>query len=84
MSRQRLCQNAATQLKPIHTTFDAFSLKNDKPDPSRKGNGNFKRNIGGVPLGLKIAEDIFAAGEVKHHANRAARACRGSRALQFE
>ncbi len=28
-------------------------------------NGDFKHNIGGVPLGLKIAEDIFAAGGEK-------------------
>lgn len=46
----------------VHWSFDAFALKNDKPDLSRKANGDFKRNIGGVPLGLKIAEDIFAAG----------------------
>ena len=38
--------------------FDAFALKpNGKPD--------VKQNIGGVPLGLKIAEDIFAAGNKK-------------------
>lgn len=46
----------------VHWSFDAFALKNGKPDFSRKANGDFKRNIGGVPLGLKIAEDIFAAG----------------------
>ena len=39
----------------VHWSFDAFALKsNGKPDLSR--------NIGGVRLGLKIAEDIFAAG----------------------
>ncbi len=36
----------------VHWVFDAFALKaNGKPDLSR--------NIGGVPLGIKIAEDIF-------------------------
>jgi Vanadium chloroperoxidase N-terminal domain len=42
----------------VHWSFDAFALKPDgKPD--------VKRNIGGVPLGLKIAEDIFMAGDGK-------------------
>jgi vanadium chloroperoxidase len=40
----------------VHWSFDAFALtNNNKPDLS-------KDKIGGVPLGLKIAEDIFAAG----------------------
>jgi hypothetical protein len=39
----------------VHWSFDAFALDNNgKPDLSR--------NIGGVPLGLTIAENIFAAG----------------------
>jgi hypothetical protein len=39
----------------VHWSFDAFALDDDgKPD--------LTRNIGGVPLGLKIAEDIFAGG----------------------
>lgn len=39
----------------VHWVFDAFPVKgNDKPDLSR--------NVGGVPLGLKIAEDILANG----------------------
>lgn len=39
----------------VHWSFDAFALDaNNKPD--------LTRNIGGVKLGLKIAEDIFAAG----------------------
>jgi hypothetical protein len=43
----------------VHWSFDAFALAaNGKPDPS-------KDKIGGVPLGLKIAEDIFAAGSKK-------------------
>jgi hypothetical protein len=42
----------------VHWSFDAFALNAaGKPDPTR--------NIGGVPLGLKIAEDIFAAGAGK-------------------
>lgn len=43
----------------VHWFFDAFALTNNgKPDLS-------KDKIGGVPLGLKIAEDIFAAGAGK-------------------
>jgi hypothetical protein len=39
----------------VHWSFDAFALNSaGKPD--------LTRNIGGVPLGLAIAEDIFAAG----------------------
>jgi hypothetical protein len=39
----------------VHWSFDAFAYGSDgKPDVSQ--------NIGGVPLGLAIAEDIFAAG----------------------
>lgn len=39
----------------VHWIFDAFALgANDKPD--------FSQNIGGVPLGLNIAESIFAFG----------------------
>lgn len=41
----------------VHWIFDAFTVKNGKPDLSR--------NVGGVPLGLKIAEDIFSSGMVK-------------------
>ena len=42
----------------VHWSFDTFALKTgNKPD--------LTRNIGGVPLGLKIAEDIFAAGDGK-------------------
>ncbi len=37
----------------VHWSFDAFALDvNGQPD--------FSQNIGGAPLGLKIAEDIFA------------------------
>lgn len=39
----------------VHWFFDAFALDEDgKPD--------LTKNIGGVPLGLKIAEDIYAEG----------------------
>jgi hypothetical protein len=30
--------------------------------PALAGNPDLTRNVGGVPLGLKVAEDIFAAG----------------------
>ena len=42
----------------VHWSFDAFAL-------NAAGNPDVSRNIGGVPLGLKIAEDIFAAGAGK-------------------
>jgi vanadium chloroperoxidase len=41
----------------VHWSFDAFALKNGAPDLSR--------NIGGVRLGLEIAEDIYAFGDKK-------------------
>lgn len=39
----------------VHWSFDAFAL-------DAAGKPDLSRNIGGVPLGLKIAEDIFASG----------------------
>lgn len=42
----------------VHWSFDAFAL-------DAAGKPDLTRNIGGVPLGLKIAEDIFAAGAGK-------------------
>jgi len=39
----------------VHWIFDAFMEKNN-------GDPDLNQNIGGVPLGLKIAEDIFATG----------------------
>lgn len=39
----------------VHWSFDAFALGNS-------GMPDLTRNIGGVPLGLTIAEDIFTAG----------------------
>jgi vanadium chloroperoxidase len=47
----------------VHWVFDAFAVKaNNKPDLGRKVMGKF---IGGVPLGLQIAEDVFQAGAGK-------------------
>lgn len=44
----------------VHWVFDAFAVKGDKraPDLTRKDGGQY---VGGVPLGLVIAEDIFGA-----------------------
>lgn len=39
----------------VHWVFDAFAVDAD-------GKPQLDKNVGGVPLGLKIAEDIFAAG----------------------
>jgi hypothetical protein len=39
----------------VHWVFDAFAVKNN-------GDPDFTQNVGGVPLGIKIAEDIFADG----------------------
>jgi vanadium chloroperoxidase len=45
----------------VHWVFDAFAVKNDgTPNLSKKVGGKF---IGGVPLGLQIAEDIFQHGD---------------------
>jgi hypothetical protein len=41
----------------VHWIFDAFAVEDQKPD--------LDRNIGGVPLGLRIAEDIFGGGRSK-------------------
>ena len=44
----------------VHWVFDAFAVKsNGKPDVTKKIGGKL---IGGVPLGLTIAEDIFNGG----------------------
>ena len=42
----------------VHWVFDAFAVKGQKrePDLTRKDKGLY---VGGVPLGLQIAEDIF-------------------------
>jgi vanadium chloroperoxidase len=39
----------------VHWVFDAFAVTDD-------GDPDLDRNVGGVPLGLKIAKDIFQAG----------------------
>ena len=39
----------------VHWIFDAFAV-------DENGNPDLARNIGGVPLGIKIAEDIFSDG----------------------
>ncbi len=42
----------------VHWVFDAFAVRsNDRPDLSE--------HVGGVPLGLEIAEDIFNGGRQK-------------------
>jgi vanadium chloroperoxidase len=38
----------------VHWVFDAFRVKNGRP--------NLLKNVGGVPLGITIAEDIFNSG----------------------
>jgi vanadium chloroperoxidase len=44
----------------VHWVFDAFAVNNNnQPDLSKKVGGKF---IGGVPLGLLIAEDVFTFG----------------------
>ena len=46
----------------VHWVFDAFAVKGpqDKPNLARTdADGNF---VGGVPLGLQIAEDVFDHG----------------------
>jgi len=59
----------------VHWIFDAFAVKGDKREPDltrqvevevdEKGKKKVKRYIGGVPLGLVIAEDIFKAGKTR-------------------
>ncbi len=47
----------------VHWVFDAFAVKdNNELDLGRKVNRKF---IGGVPLGLQIAENVFKAGGKK-------------------
>jgi len=71
-----IIENGASRLwLGVHWVFDAFAVKGDKrePDLTRqveveiedggKKKKKVKRYIGGVPLGLLIAEDIFKAGK---------------------
>lgn len=47
----------------VHWVFDAFAVKADNsPDLAKQVGGKF---VGGVPLGLQIAEDVFQAGAGK-------------------
>ncbi|MBO0720530.1 MAG: phosphatase PAP2 family protein [Blastocatellia bacterium] len=53
---QMIEENARSRIYlGVHWLFDAFTEDKD-------GNPDLSRNIGGVPLGLKIAEDIFSSG----------------------
>ncbi len=55
---QMIIENAESRIYlGVHWIFDAFAVKNGKPD--------LTRNVGGVVLGLNIAENIFAAGGKK-------------------
>lgn len=73
-----IIENGASRLwLGVHWIFDAFAVKGPKrePDLTRQEeveitgeNGKkkkVKRYIGGVPLGLLIAEDIFKAGKTR-------------------
>lgn len=42
----------------VHWVFDAFAVKSN-------GDPDLTKNVGGVPLGIKIAEDIFGDGMTK-------------------
>ncbi|MDQ3686744.1 MAG: hypothetical protein M3430_14270, partial [Acidobacteriota bacterium] len=56
-----IIENATSRIYlGVHWIFDAFRLTSNKPDFSAAG-----LEIGGVPLGLKIAEDIFKTGNEK-------------------
>lgn len=47
----------------VHWVFDAFAVdKEDNPD--------LDQNVGGVPLGINIAEDIFSKGAKKETVNK--------------
>ena len=53
-----IIENATSRIYlGVHWIFDAFRLTGNRPDFSAAG-----LEIGGVPLGLKIAEDIFMTG----------------------
>ena len=56
-----IIENATSRIYlGVHWIFDAFAGTSDKPDFSAGG-----LETGGVPLGLKIAEDIFKTGNGK-------------------
>lgn len=52
---QMIIENSLSRIDlGIHWSFDSFRIRPN-------GSLNLARNIGGVPLGLKVAEDIFAS-----------------------
>lgn len=56
-----IIENATSRIYlGVHWIFDAFAGTSDKPDFSAQG-----LKTGGVPLGLRIAEDIFKTGNGK-------------------
>jgi hypothetical protein len=56
---QMIIENAMSRIfLGVHWSFDAFKVRNN-------GDLNLSKNIGGVPLGLRIAEDIFSSGMSK-------------------
>lgn len=62
--RQMIVQNGRSRVwLGVHWMFDAFAVDND-------GRPDFAQNIGGVPLGIKIAEDIFDKGTNKKTVNK--------------
>lgn len=53
---QMIIENGFSRvLLGVHWVFDAFRVKNN-------GRPNLSKSVGGVPLGIKIAEDIFSNG----------------------
>lgn len=61
----------------VHWSFDAFAVKQDQKegskDDGRERVPDLTENIGGVPLGLNIAEDIFQAAKQAGWRNTAAK-----------
>jgi hypothetical protein len=56
---QMIIENALSRIYlGVHWVFDAFKAKGN-------GEPNLSRMVGGVPLGLKIAEDIYSSGMKK-------------------
>jgi hypothetical protein len=62
--RQMIVQNGRSRVwLGVHWMFDAFAVDNN-------GEPDFTQNVGGVPLGIKIAEDIFDKGTNKKTVNK--------------
>lgn len=56
---QMIIENGVSRVHlGVHWVFDAFKVRGN-------GDPNLSRMVGGVPLGLKIAEDIFSSGMKK-------------------